>query len=342
MRPNRLAVLLLALSAAAAPALAQGRGAQVKLATHAPDGSVWHKALMEMGEAWNRETQGRVSLRLYPGGVAGDESDVLRKIRIGQLQAASLTTVGLGDIDEAFKVFTIPMFFSSDEELLHVRSRLEPVLRQRLEAKGFVLLNWGNAGWAYFFTKQPVRTPEDLKRVKLWVWSGEDRMVQWWKQSGFNPVALSASDILPSLQTGMIDGLPNTPLVLLSLQWFRQTPHMLDIALGPLIGATVITQRAWNGIAETDRERMLAAAARVERRLEEEIPSQEQQALAEMEKRGLSVARVAGTPEAKAWRDAAESFAASLRGGMVPADIFDLARKERDAFRQERAARATR
>src|SRR5262245_47066475 len=149
--PWLLALLLAGLASAPRPAGAQA--AVVKLATLVPEGSVWDKALRDMGAEWASATQGRVALRVYPGGVAGDEPDVVRKMRIGQLQAAAITTAGLASIDPAFNVFNVPMFFTSYPELFSTLDKLEPVLKQRLEAKGFVLLSWGHGGWVYFFTK---------------------------------------------------------------------------------------------------------------------------------------------------------------------------------------------
>ncbi|MGB5881593.1 MAG: TRAP transporter substrate-binding protein DctP, partial [Thermoanaerobaculia bacterium] len=190
----------------------------IKLATLVPDGSVWDKALKEMGADWKESSDGRVTLRIYPGGVAGDEPDVVRKMRIGQIQAASLTVTGLSEIDPAFKVFTIPLFYDSYEELLFVLEAMEPYLAAKLEARGFVFVHWGHAGWVHLFSKDPIRQIDDLKQQKLFVWAGQDDMVQWWMRSGFKPVALAATDIMTGLQTGMIEVLPTTPLAALNLQ----------------------------------------------------------------------------------------------------------------------------
>ncbi|HEY3215532.1 MAG TPA: TRAP transporter substrate-binding protein DctP, partial [Candidatus Eisenbacteria bacterium] len=155
-----------------------GAGPQViKLATFAPDGSVWHKVLKDLEADWNRETQGRVVLRIYAGGVVGSEPDMVRKMRIGQLQAAAITSAGMTAIDDAFQIFGIPMLFDSYDELFWVLDRMEPVLRKRLEAKGFVLLNWGYGGWAHFFTREPVRSVAEVRKLKIFVPAGDDRMV---------------------------------------------------------------------------------------------------------------------------------------------------------------------
>ena len=328
--PLLLAALLLALPLAPRPVLAQNT--VVKLATLVPEGSVWDKALRDMGAEWQTGTQGRVTLRVYPGGVAGDEPDVVRKMRIGQLQAAAVTTAGLASIDPSFNVFNVPMFFTSYPELYATLEKLEPVLKARLEAKGFILLSWGHGGWVYFFTKAPVETVDGLRKTKMFTWAGDDQMVNVWKAKGFNPVPLAATDIMTGLQTGMIDSYPTTPLLGLTLQWYRQTPNMVGMGMAPLVGGLVMTKAAWLKLPAADRARVQAACDRMEKRLEVEVPRQDTTAVGEMQKRGLTVNRVTGA-NAAAFRAVAEEFATAMAGIRIPPDVLALARKERDAFR---------
>jgi TRAP-type C4-dicarboxylate transport system substrate-binding protein len=332
--------LLLALSftagLAAAPHAARAQAAVVKLATLVPEGSVWDKALRDMGAEWSSSTQGRVSLRVYPGGVAGDEPDVVRKMRIGQLQAAAVTTAGLASIDPSFNVFNVPMFFTSYPELYATLDKLEPVLKARLDAKGFVLLSWGHGGWVYFFTKNPVESVDGLRKSKMFTWAGDDEMVSIWKSKGFNPVPLAATDIMTGLQTGMIDSYPTTPLLGLTLQWYRQTPNMVGMGMAPLVGGLVMSKVAWLKLPEADRASVQAACDRMERRLEIEVPRQDTSAVAEMQKRGLKVNAVSAANAAQ-FRSVAEDFATAMAGVRIPPDVLALARKERDAFRARSA-----
>ncbi len=307
----------------------------IKLATLVPDGSVWDKALKSMGSTWKRESQGRVELRIYPGGVAGDEPDVLRKMRIGQLHAGTITVSGLIDIDPAFEALAIPFFYDSYEEFFHVLRAVEPEMKRRARAKGYELIQWGHAGWAQVFSTEAIETVEDLRRLKLFVSAGDGQMLQWWKREGFQPVALSMTDIMTGLQTGMIDVIPTTPLAALSLQWFRQTPHMMELGLAPLVGATVVSSRIWNRISDTDKKAMLAAAVEMERQLEREIPKQDATAIAEMSKRGLTVHTAANVAN---WEELAKEFETSLRGVRIPAEAFDLVLAAREAYRRESAA----
>jgi TRAP-type C4-dicarboxylate transport system substrate-binding protein len=308
----------------------------IKLATFVPDGSVWHKAMREMGAEWSESTQGRIQLKVYPGGVAGDEPDYVRKMRIGQIQAAAITTAGLSQIDPAFQMFGVPMFFDNYPELYAVLDKMTPILKQRLEAKGFILLNWGHGGWVYFFTRQKAATVAEIKKVKMFAMAGDDRWVQIWKNNGYSPVALTPSDMLTGLQTGMIEGCPTTPLLALTLQWYRNTPHMTGIGMAPLVGGLVMTKQAWSKIPPADQAKLLAACAKLEKKLATGVPMQDTTAVEEMKKRGLVVDPVPPNAVAE-WRVAAEQFAKGMRGTLVPPDILDLATRERDAYRHRTA-----
>jgi TRAP-type C4-dicarboxylate transport system substrate-binding protein len=206
-----------------------------------------------------------------------------------------------------------------------------------MEAKGFVLVHWGDGGWLQVFSKRPVQTIADLKQAKLYTSAGDDRMTQWYKANGFQPRAMAMTDILTGLTTGMIDALPTTPLAALSFQWFKQTPYMLDLGISPVVGATVISKRTWDRIQAPDRARMLEIAARVQQHLHADVPKQDALATLLMQNQGLKITKGSG-PE---WRQLADSLAQTMRGQMVPADVFDLAVKERDAFRQRKAADTT-
>ncbi len=329
-RRVQCALVLLAVLALARAPLAQS--VPIKLATVVPENSIWDRALKQMAADWKQSSGDRVALTVFSGGSQGDENTVLRKMRLDALQAASLTVVGLGAIDPAFNVFNVPFFFDSYDELNAVVERLTPTLKQRVEAKGFVLLNWGHGGWLQVFTKRPVRTVADLKSLKLYTSAGDDRMTQFYKANGYSPRAMAMTDILTGLTTGMIEGLPTPPVAALAFQWNRQTPYMLDIGLAPVVGATVINRKTWLRIPEADRTKLQAAADAVEKRLQGDVPKQDALAMAMMQQQGLTVTKAEG-PE---WRKEAETLAATMRGEMVPRDIFDLAVKERDAFRQRK------
>jgi TRAP-type transport system periplasmic protein len=309
----------------------------IKLATQAPVNSSWHKALLDMGAEWTAKTGGRVKLTVYPGGSQGSEDATIRMMRPGvdQLQANLLTVTGLAQIDDAFNVFGVPFFFENDAENQFVQQKLSAMLEKRLQAKGFQQLSWANVGWVQLFSKKPIATLAEVKSAKLFTSQGDDKMVQWYKNNGFNAVALSATDIPAQLKlpNGMIDAAPSPPYAALVLQMFRDAKYMLDVRVAPLVGALVITNEAWNKIGAADRPAMIAAAKAFEARISAEAPKQDADSVATMKTRGLTVTAL-DAKAAAAFRTEAEKLAVTMRGSIVPADIYDLARQERDAFRK--------
>ena len=327
MKAFRFAVVL---ALVLGPAVLSAQRANLRLDTILPANSIWDRSLKEMAAAWQEGTDGRV--RLQVRGTAGDEATIIRRMRMNNPQVAALTLPGLSAIDEAFGVFGIPFFFASDAEAAHVIEALTPRLREVLAERGLVLLNWGHGGWAHIFSARPINSLDDLRSAKLFTSSGDDGMVRWFKENGFNPVPLALTDVLMGLNTGLIDAYPSPPYGALVFQWYRQTSHMLDIPLNPVFGATVMTQGAWNGISEEDREVLLEAAAEMQDYLFEAAPQQDREAVAEMQKRGLTVTEVppmlAGFLRAEV-----ERLTATWRGGRVPGDIYDAAIEARNAFR---------
>ena len=309
----------------------------VRLATIVPRNSVWYNGLADMGATWTKSTEARVKLTIYEGGSQGDERTVIRLMRpeVDQLNAALLTSTGLGLIDEAFNVFGIPFFFQSDAEMRAVREKLTPVLAKRLEAKGFRLIHWGQAGWIQLFSKTPVKSLADLKQLKLFTSEGDDRTVQWYAKNGFRPVALKPNDIRTGLTTGLIEAAPSPAYAASVIQLHQSVNYMLDIRVAPLIGATVMAERAWNQISADDQAKVLAAGQTMEQRLETEVPAQDAKAVDNMKLRNPKFSVVTlDAAGMTTFRSEAERLAATMRGSMVPADIYDLAVRERDAFRK--------
>lgn len=312
----------------------------IKLATFAPANSAWHKALLDMGDAWTKTTQGRVTLRVYPGGTLGTEASTVKMMSpaVGELQAALLLPPGLARINDAVDVFGMPFFLQSDEEMRAVFAAMRPLMTQRIEAAGFKVLNWGNAGWVQLFSKKEIRTLADLKAVKLYTTEGDDKSVQWYKNNGFQPIPLSFNDMVGGLKRGMIDAAPSPAYGASMLQIFRDAPYLLDVKLAPLLGATVLTNEAWNKIEAGDRPKVMAAAATLETRFMNDAPTLDATAVSTMAARGLKVTKL--TPAATAeFRKTAEALVASMRGTTVPADVFDAAMNARNTFRKSKGGK---
>lgn len=329
-----LGVLVSASSAAARATIT------IKLATFAPANSAWHKALLDMGDGWSRSTEGRVTLRVYPGGTLGTEASTVKMMSpsVGELQAALLLPPGLARIDDAVDVFGMPFFLEDDEEMRAVFAALRPMMTQRIEKHGYKVLNWGNAGWVQLFSKKEIRTLADLRAVKLYTSEGDDKSVQWYKSNGFQPIPLSFNDMVGGLKRGMIDAAPSPAYGASMLQIFRDAPFMLDVKLAPLLGATVMTNDAWNRIDAADRPKILAEAAKLEQRFMTEAPKLDATAVGTMSQRGLKVTTLSPAAAAE-FRRTAETLVSTMRGTMVPADVFDAAMQARTAYRKTKGVK---
>ena len=330
---------VLVLAAALAVPISLNAAVTLKLATQAPVNSSWHKALLDMGAEWDQKTSGRVKLTVYAGGTQGSEDATIRMMRPGvdQLQANLLMLPGLSRIDDVFNVFGIPFFFESDAEGEYVLQKMTPYLEQRLESKGFKMLSWGSAGWVQLFSKKPIASLADMKNAKLFTSQGDDKMTQWYKANGFKPVALNAGDIPAQLKltTGLIDAAPSPPYPALLLQIFRDAKYMLDVRVAPLYGALVMTNEAWNKIDAPDRPIVVATAKNAEKRFLGEAPKLDADSVATMKTRGLTVTTLDAKAAAE-FRAEVEKYVKSMRGNIVPAEAYDAALKERDAYRKSK------
>ena len=321
-------------------ALPISAGAQaIKMATLSPEGSPWDTILERMGSQWEQGTGGRVSLQIYPGGVAGDEPDIIRKMKIGQYQAAAVSVAGLADIHKDFTVFEIPLFYRDFDEMAAVLDSLTPTLRASLDEKGFHLLGWGYVGWVYFFLTEPVATVPDMQALKILTLAGDETLVQWWRRNGFQPVALAATDILTGLKTGMVDAVTMPPLYAMQMQFYKSAPYMADLPLAPMMGAILISKRSWNRISDADKRAMEAAAQAAQDQIFDQIPKLDETAIALMKGQGMTVLEINDSEHAGAWLEAAERFADDMRGTIVPTAIFDAAEAARTKHRAGAAER---
>ncbi len=314
------------------PASAQGP-IRVRLATLAPRGSSYHQLLLAMGERWRQASGGQVALTIYTDGTMGGEADVVRRMRVGQLHAAMLTVVGMSEIDSSVTALeTMPLMFRSLDELDYVREKLAPALQERLLAKGFMVLFWGDAGWVRFFSKEPVVHPADIKKLRMFVWAGDNHSVDIMKKAGYQPIPLEPNDILPGLQTGLISAVPAVPFFALAGQLYGPANHMLELNWAPLVGAAVITKKAWEALPLAARDALLTIAHETGEAIKARSRAEAEQAVETMKKRGLKVHPL--TPEAEAeWRMVAEDFYPQIRGKLVPADLFDEVRRLLQEYR---------
>jgi TRAP-type C4-dicarboxylate transport system substrate-binding protein len=304
----------------------------IKLATIAPKGSPYHDILREMGEAWRRIGAGAIELRIYAGGAAGDESDIIRKMRVGQFQAVAVSGGGLADILPELRALQMPMLFASDAERDYVFDRIHPQLAELAERRGFKILAWAPTGWLYFFTQKPVVSPDDLRPLGIFAWAGNSGYIEGWKAAGFRPVPLPVTEILTSLQTGLVNAVAVPPIVALSFQWFGLANHMSDLKWAPLDGAIVMPLAAWKALPPELRPKLLEAAEESGAKLARSIQALSDEAVAVMQRHGLVVHRVPPdmVPE---WEKRARAGYPYIVGDLVPAEMTAEVERLRDEYR---------
>jgi TRAP-type C4-dicarboxylate transport system substrate-binding protein len=318
-------LLLLTLCISLMPAHARGQ-TRIRLATLLPRGSSQYHALEEMGQQWRTISGGGVNLTIYADGTMGSEEDTVRRMRIGQIQAATLSVAGLSEIDPAVAgLQKIPMLYHSLDEVQFVRSRMRPELERHFEQKGFVVLFWGDVGWVHIFSRQQALRPEEFKKTKVFVGASDLDETAVMKNLGFQVVPLEWSDVLTSLQTGLVDTVPTVPILALAGQYDLVAKHMLELNYVPLVGATVITKKAWDEMAADKREPLLKAASDAGMQMQAKSREESKEAVEAMKKRGLQVHPLTLELENE-WRQFLEASYPKVRGTIVPADVFDEVR----------------
>ncbi|MGH9148464.1 MAG: TRAP transporter substrate-binding protein DctP, partial [Vicinamibacterales bacterium] len=288
MSVTRRAAVCVALLVMTVGVAAQNR-LRIRVGTVVPKGSLWHETLQRVSQEWQKIVGPRLEMTIYPSGQLGDETEMVRQARQGRIQAVGLSSVGLSRIDVGVSCLQVPMLLDSYDELDYVRDRVAPELERRIEAQGFKVLHWADGGWVYTFSKQPAKTPADLRRMKLFTSAGDAETERLYKDFGFNVVPLSLTDMITSLQTGMVEAFAMVPLFAQLQESFKLASNMTNVKWTPLVGGTVISLTAWNGLSEEHKPALLEAARQQGNRLRTEIRRLDEVAIQEMQKRGLKV-----------------------------------------------------
>ncbi|HEY2748366.1 MAG TPA: TRAP transporter substrate-binding protein DctP [Polyangia bacterium] len=306
----------------------------IKLGTLAPNGSTWHTLLKEMGQKWEQASGGKVKLRIYPGGVLGNESDMVKKMRIGQLQAAALTTLGLHDIAPDAQAVDVPGLVDSWPTLDYVMDRMGPKLERILEGKGYAVLGWSEVGFVRFFSTKRYASLADMQRAKMFCWEGDPAAAEAWRVAGFHPVVMSSTDIVPGLQTGLIDTVALAPLYAYSSRMFEKAKYMLDLPWAVLTGATVVRKDEWDKVPADIKPKLIEISREYAKKIAVEVRRMDNEALENMVKQGL--VSVKPTDPADFLQAAQKSYGV-IRGKVVPAETFDEVRKLVDEAKAQSA-----
>jgi TRAP-type C4-dicarboxylate transport system substrate-binding protein len=328
---HRWSVILLAVFLVCAT---QASALVIKVGSVAPEGSPWDRALRRIAVDWQKISAGRVTMKIYSGGIAGDEPDMIRKMRINQIQAAAMTGSGLGKIDPDFLVYQLPFLTQNDEELDYLFERLRPELEALLEEKGFTFLAIIKSGWLRFFAKEKVITPADFRKLKFFVMEGSPEIDQAWKAMGFHIVPLPPNDAFAALQSGMVEVFSASPLTAAAMQWFALAPHMSDIYWTPLTAGLIISNQTWRRIPADLRPELKAATQRALKDLEAEIMAVENQAIDIMKENGLVIHDI--PPAAlQEWENLVEKGFTILIGEVISRDLYEKAKQIVSEYRRQ-------
>ncbi len=280
---------ILALLVAAATASADPRKTLIKIATLAPEGSAWIETFDGINAELKEKTNGAIRFKVYAGGVLGDEKDMIRKMYVGQIQGAVLTSAGLSTIYGEMDVFQIPFLFESYDEVDYVESKITGFFRKGFAKKGYTLLSWSEGGFIRLMSTVPIACLDDLRKAKVWTWEDAPMAKAIFDEAGISAIPLSLPDVLVGLQTGLVDVVYAPPSGAISLQWFTKTKYMTDLPLMYLIGAVVITQKTFNRLSPENRKILLAVCSQHMQRLKKIIRRENQEAIQVMVRHGVKL-----------------------------------------------------
>jgi TRAP-type C4-dicarboxylate transport system substrate-binding protein len=295
----------------------------IKFATVAPEGSTWMKHMRDLDKALREKSEERVGFRIYPGGVAGDELDVLRKIRIGQIHSTAFSGVGFGQILPMVRVLDLPFMFRDYNEADLVHRELEGFFSNRFQERRFELISWAEVGNVHIYSKKPIRKVRDLSRLKVWAWSGDPIAKETFTAMATNPIPLAITDVTTALNTGMIDTIYAPPLGALALQWYPYLNYMMSLPLAHSTGAILITKDyadqmppdLFKMVKETVRNAMVALTA--------DLRAQNEETVRLLEKHGLTVLPIPSGPELQEFYKVHDRVAMALAGQIYPRELLE-------------------
>ena len=303
----------------------------IKMATLAPEGTPWYALIAKMGERLSEETNGNIRLRIYPGGIVGDERDMIRKMRIGQIHGAAISAEGLSEVNPQYTYCFLPLFFKGYDDIDFIRNQIKDDLVSGAEKNGVKILTMVDVGWVYWFTSNPISSPDDLRAQKIWTWAGDYKTAKLWDEAGFNAIPLSVPDVHSSLQTGLVNAMAFPPLYVAANQYFGITSNMLNMKWGILTAALVIDIKVWNKIKPKYQEIMTKVSDEIGIEYQLNNRQEADNAVEVMKEYGLKVHDLTHK-QLNEWNTLVESMYPLIRGNIVQAEIFDRVIKLKDSM----------
>jgi len=335
MKRNLLLLSLIVTGMLALPSLASVSAAEtitIRMASLAPSGSSWDKIF----QAWNNtvkdKTGGGVKFQFFSGGIAGDEKDVIRKMKVGQMDAAGLTSIGLGQIARPVTILQMPGLFENYQALGKVRKELAPDFEKMFAGEGYRLIGWGDAGFGRVFSKKPILTPSDYKAVRPWVPREDPSMPEFMKIVGANGVPLGIPEVFPALQTGMVDTVVASAIAAVALQWFRYVTHMSSDTNIAIVGATLIREDLFKTLPPDHQKVVIETGKQAHEILISKVMAEDEKAHKTLLQRGMIEFNPLATPaQAAEWKKANDELLKRLTGRLWTKELMEKVKKSAGA-----------
>jgi TRAP-type C4-dicarboxylate transport system substrate-binding protein len=307
----------------------------IKFASIAPEGSTWMKVLREYDTAIRQESGGRMGFKIYAGGVQGEDKDVIKKIRLGQIQSAGFTGVGLGEIAPKVRILDSPFLFHNYDEVDYIYKTFDQEFDQAFRDNGFILLGWAEVGFVYVFSNTPIRTLADMDNVKMWMWEGDVVAEETFKAFHLNPIPLSVVDVLTSLQTGLINGVYISPYAAIALQWNSRVKYMMSVPLADACGAVVIVKKMFDKLPPDLQDILVRDGRKYMAELTAKSRKENEEAIPTMAKSGLQVIKVTSPTTLKEYAAIGKSARQALVGKLFDQEFLDRVEKALTDFRAQ-------
>ncbi len=263
----------------------------IKIATLASEGSPWMQVFNELNADIMKKTDKKVRFRLYPGGILGDEGDIIRKMYIGQIHGAALTASNLTSIFKEMDVFQVPFLFQNYNEVDHVLQKMDQFFKKGFESNGYVLLGWSEGGFVRLMSMTPIVTFDDLRRAKVWIWEESPMTRAIFKEAGVTGIPLSIPDVMVGLQTGLVDVVYVPPAGAIDLQWFRKIKYITDFPLIYLAGVIVLKKDFFDRMPKGFQDALLESFSAYMVKLKEVVRNENREALKVMAKHGVKIVK---------------------------------------------------
>jgi TRAP-type C4-dicarboxylate transport system substrate-binding protein len=322
MQMKRMLAALL-LSAALVTSVFAGTKYEIKFATVAPDGSTWMNEIHKLNDEISLKTNGEVSFKFYPGGIMGDENDVLRKMKVNQVQAAGFTSQGLGEVVPEVRLLNLPLLFKSYKDIDAVMKAMGPDFDAMFLKKGYVVLGWPEVGFVYVFTKNSIESVRDLQKTKMWIWGDDILVGTLFRNLKIVPIPLSLTDVMQSLQTGMIEGVYCSPLSCIAMQWNTKVKYMLDLKIANVPGGVLINKKSWDAIPEKYRAVIKDSCARYFEEITRLSRKENEDALNVLKKHGIIFTEIKDPADLKLFDDVSVRTGNDLVGKYYDRALLD-------------------